>query len=84
MRGYLTAHATKQHERRFGWKTFRVLTVTTDAHRARLALEALRRIRVAHSPGPSLLLFATRSELFGTDPLSHVWQDSNGRDARLI
>lgn len=84
MRGYLTAHATKQHERRFGWKTFRVLTVTTDDHRAASALETLRRIRVAHSPGPSLFLFATRLELFQTNPLSHVWQDGNGRDARLI
>jgi len=84
MRGYLTAHATKQHERRFGWKTFRVLIITTDEHRARSALEALRRMRVAHSPGPSLILFATRSELSGTDPLSHVWQDGNGRDVRLI
>ena len=30
MRAYLTAHAGKQHEKHFGWKTFRVLTVTTD------------------------------------------------------
>jgi hypothetical protein len=30
MRAYLAAHAAKQHERHFGWKTFRVLTVTTD------------------------------------------------------
>ena len=27
MRAYLTAHAGKQHEKHFGWKTFRVLTV---------------------------------------------------------
>jgi DNA-binding Lrp family transcriptional regulator len=84
MRGYLTAHAAKQHERRFGWKTFRVLTVTTDEYRARSTVETLRQIRVAHSPGPSLFLFAPRSELFSTDPLSHTWQDGNGRDVRLI
>jgi hypothetical protein len=84
MRGYLTAHAAKQHERRFGWKTFRVLTVTTDEHRARSAIETLRQIRVAHSPGPSLFLVATRSALYGTDPLSLVWQDGNGRGVRLI
>ena len=29
MRGYLAAHAAKQHERQFGWKNFRVLTITT-------------------------------------------------------
>src|SRR5260370_5753178 len=33
MRAYLTAHAATQHERQFGWKTFRVLTVTTDRQR---------------------------------------------------
>jgi hypothetical protein len=35
MRAYLTAHAEKRHERQFGWRTFRVLTVTTDDHRKR-------------------------------------------------
>ncbi|HTW53359.1 MAG TPA: replication-relaxation family protein, partial [Stellaceae bacterium] len=30
MRGYLAAHAARQHERQFGWKNFRVLTITTD------------------------------------------------------
>ena len=84
MRAYLVAHATKQHERRFGWKTFRVLTVTTDEYRVRSTLDELRKLRVAGSPGPSLFFFATRSELFGTDPLSHLWLDGNGRDARLI
>jgi hypothetical protein len=33
MRGYLSAHASKQHEQQFGWKAFRVLTVTTDQQR---------------------------------------------------
>ena len=44
MRAYLTAHAAKQHERQFGWNTFRVLTVTTDDRRARTMMEALRRL----------------------------------------
>jgi DNA-binding Lrp family transcriptional regulator len=84
MHAYLTVHATKQHERQFGWKTFRVLTVTADEHRVRSTLTELRKLRVAGSQGPSLFFFTTRSELCGTDPLSHVWQDGNGRDARLI
>lgn len=84
MRAYLAAHATKQHERRFGWKTFRVLTVTTDEHRLRSAIEELRRLRVAGSPGPSLFFFAMRSELSGTDPLTHLWRDGNGRETSLI
>lgn len=84
MRAYLTAHATKQHERQFAWKTFRVLTVTTDEHRLRSTQEELRTLRVAGSPGPSLFFFATRSDLCSTDPVSHVWHDGNGRDALLI
>jgi hypothetical protein len=84
MRGYLTAHAAKQHGRQFGWKTFRVLTITTDDRRARSMTEALRQLRVPHSPGASLFLFATRDELRGSDPLTHAWQDGNGRDVRLM
>jgi DNA-binding Lrp family transcriptional regulator len=33
MRAYLTAYAAKQHSESFGWKSFRVLTVTTDEYR---------------------------------------------------
>jgi hypothetical protein len=84
MRAYLTGHAAKQHERQFGWKTFRVLTVTTDDCRTRSMTEALRQLRVPHSPGASLFFFATRYELRGSDPLAHVWQDGNGREVRLM
>ena len=59
MRIYLAAHAAKQHERQFGWKNFRVLTVTTDRRRMQSMKEALRQIRVPHSTGPSLFLFGT-------------------------
>ena len=83
MLAYLTAHAGKLHERHFGWKTFRVLTVTTDDRRARTMTEALRRLHVPHSPGAPLFYFATREELGASNPLSHVWQYSNGREVRL-
>jgi hypothetical protein len=83
MRAYLTAHAAKQHERQFGWKTFRVITVTTDDHRARSMTEALHALHVPHSPGASLFLFATRDELRGNDPLAHTWRDGAGRDIQL-
>ena len=84
MRAYLTAHAAKQHGKHFGWKTFRVLTVTTDGHRMQSMMEALRKLRIPHSPGASLFLFATRDELRAADPLTHEWQDGNGRAVRLI
>jgi hypothetical protein len=83
MRAYLTAHAARQHERQFGWKTFRVITITTDDHRARSMTEALRALRIPHSPGAGLLLFATRNELRGNDPLAHAWHDGAGRDIHL-
>jgi DNA-binding Lrp family transcriptional regulator len=84
MRSYLTAHASKRHERQFGWKTFRVLTVTTDENRAHSMTETLRKIHVAHSPGPSLFLFATRAGLRAADPIAHTWQDGSGRPISLI
>jgi len=84
MRAYLTAHAAKKHERQFGWKTFRVLTVTTDRYRLTSMMEASRKLRVPHSPGSSMFFFSTRDDLLGSDPLRHGWQDGSGRDVRLI
>ena len=79
MRAYLTAHAARQHQTRFGWNTFRVLTATTDEFRMKSMIDALRRIHVTHSPGASLFLFTTQAELHGSDPLGRVWHDANGR-----
>jgi hypothetical protein len=84
MRAYLTAHAARMHERDFGWKTFRVLTVTTDESRMRTMMDALRRLHVAHSPGAQLFYFATRGDLRAIDPLANRWRDGNGHDTRLI
>ena len=47
-------------------------------------MEALRTLRIPHSPGASLFFFTTRDELRTTDPLAHTWQDGNGRTVRLI
>jgi hypothetical protein len=84
MRAYLTAHAARQHEQHFGWKTFRVLVVTTDWHRTQSMTEALRQIRFPNSPGGSLFLFALRDQLRTSDPIGHTWRDGNGRDASLM
>jgi hypothetical protein len=83
MRGYLTAYAAKQHEKQFGWKAFRVLTITTDQARKQSMQEALRRIRIPHSPGASLFFFLTKEEAVRFDPLVQPWQDGNNRNARL-
>src|SRR6266851_1443691 len=50
MRVYLSAHASKQHARKFGWKNFRVLVVTTDDQRIRTMTEVLRRLRFLAAP----------------------------------
>lgn len=83
MRAYLAAHAAKQHERHFGWKTFRVLAVTTDAARLRSMQEALARLHVPHSPGPALFFFATRRQLCDDGALTPSWRDGHGHPQRL-
>jgi hypothetical protein len=84
MRVYLAAHAAKLHERQFGWKNFRVLTVTTDLSRMDTMTKALRQIRVPHSAGASLFLFSTFDDLQSGDPLAHDWRDGHGHGVRLI
>lgn len=84
MRAYLSAYAAREHERHFGWKTFRILTVTTDAIRLLSMREALMRIHVPNNPGPSLFLFVTRDELHANDPLLQTWCTGDGRLASLI
>ncbi|MCC0062014.1 MAG: replication-relaxation family protein [Rhodobiaceae bacterium] len=75
MRAYLSAQASKAHERQFGWKAFRVLTVTTDDHRLSSMRQALRNIHVPRSSGASLFLFASREDLSSADPISFLWRD---------
>jgi hypothetical protein len=84
MRAYLTAHASNQHESQFGWKAFRVLTVTTDHQRMRSMIEALRQLHTLHTPGASLFFFAIREELRASNPLAHAWCEGNGRQVRLV
>jgi hypothetical protein len=66
MRAYLTAYAENQHQSRFGWKAYRVLTVTTDDQRMRSMQEALRDLKIPNSPGAALFFFGTRSVLIVT------------------
>jgi len=84
LRAYLTAYAGKQHERQFGWKSFRVLVVTTEDQRIRSVQEILRELHIPDSPGPSLFFLATRSALSMSGPLDHTWHDGSDREVRLI
>jgi DNA-binding Lrp family transcriptional regulator len=84
MRVYLAAHAAKQHERQFGWKNFRVLTITTEQQRVQSMKEALEGLRVSGTAGASLFLFSTFGDLRTGDPLAHEWQDGDDRHSRLV
>jgi hypothetical protein len=84
MQAYLAAYAEKQHETRFGWKAFRILTVTTDEQRMRTMQEALRHLNIPNSPGAALFLFATQAALRMSDPLRHTWIDGTGGPGRLV
>jgi hypothetical protein len=84
IRVYLAAHAAKQHERQFGWKNFRVLTVTTDLQRVQSMAEASRGLCIPHGAGASLFLFTIFDDLRTTDPIALPWRDGDGRDVSLI
>ena len=61
-----------------------MLTVTIVHHRMQSMMEALRTLRIPHSPGAPLFFFTTRDELRAADPLTHEWSDGNGRAVRLM
>ena len=84
MRAYLAAHAAGQHQHSYGWKAFRVLTITTDQNRIASMADALSKMPSPRGPGASLFLFATR-EIFNADnPLNYEWRDGNDRTATLV
>lgn len=84
MRAYLAAHAAGLHQQCYGWKAFRVLTVTTDKTRIASMADALRHMPIPRGPGATLFLFASRDELSTSDPLRHAWRDGNDRTTALI
>jgi hypothetical protein len=83
MRGYLTAHNAGEHTRRFGWRTFRVLTVTTDERRMLSMIKTAQAIHSPTGPGASLFFFATRDALRAGSPLAHSWKDGLGHQRFL-
>ncbi|MCS3476100.1 DNA-binding Lrp family transcriptional regulator [Bradyrhizobium elkanii] len=84
MRVYLAAHAAKQHESQFGWKAFRVITVTVNRDRARSIQEALRELQGPQGLGANLFLLALRDKLHASDPIAYTWEDGAGRLVKLV
>ncbi len=67
---------TGLHTTRFGWRNFRVLTVTTESERAKHMREsALRHLGTTDA---ALFWFVDRSALTSSGPLAHVWCDAAG------
>ena len=85
MRVYLAAHAAKQHQREFGWTSFRVLFVTTTPERIETMIDAARHSQARrHGVGASLFWFSTFAEIKeAADLLSLAWRDGNRRAVRL-
>jgi hypothetical protein len=83
MRAYLAAYAANLHEQRYGWKAFRVLTVTTDHRRMQTMIDALRKLPMPRGPGAALFFFTTRDQLRSADPLRDIWRDGTGRPVAL-
>lgn len=84
MRAYLAAHAAGQHTERYGWKAFRVLTVTTDQTRIESMTAALQGLHMPRGPGAKLFFFATRDQLAAATPLASSWSDGSGQVVSLI
>lgn len=84
MQAYLAAHAAGGHERRYGWRAFRVLTVTTDRKRVRSMIDALGQLPMPPGPGASLFFFTTRDEIVAGDPLALQWRDGRGKPVTLL
>jgi Replication-relaxation len=84
MCGYLAAYAARQHEQQFGWKAFRVLTVTTDQCRLNSMVKALGSLSVPHSPGPGLFWFGLRQELNRSNPIEFAWRDGAGQIRHIV
>ena len=84
-RKILTYTAAKQHgehARRYGWKAFRVLVITSNRRRADHILATIRASVHEHDRG--LFLVADRLSLADADIFSHPWRDARGQTHSLI
>lgn len=78
LRSYLAAHTARLHERQFGWKTFRVLTVTPSESRMFRMIRASQFFRDETPPGPRLFHFAVRNELHEAGAFQCQWLTGEG------
>lgn len=84
MRTYLAAHAAGVHEKQFGWRTFRALTVTTDIARQQSMIAVLNALPSTHGYGAALFFFITHDRTEAGTPLLAQWIDGKERSVTLI
>ena len=79
---YTAAKRAGLHQHHFGWKTFRVLLVTTNAQRAGNALASIG--EYVHDHGRGLFLIADRQSLATADIIAYPWRDALGQAKALV
>jgi len=84
MRVYSAAHAAKQIQRQFGWKTCRVLVVTSDPIRKTSMVATARRLQTIGDPNSSLFLFTTALDARTNGALAPIWAKNTGEVVGLV
>lgn len=79
--GYAKAYEERQHQIEFGWKSFRVLILTTSQERVRSCIKAARQ-RFGSANVARIFLFGTLND--ETDILQRDFLDVEGKSVRLI
>ncbi len=85
LRKFLAYEAARQqqlHTSRFGWKNFRVLTVTSSPERAHTMRALIARTPMLKSS--PLFLFADHAALMQSNILSFPWRDASDKTHTLI
>lgn len=80
--GYWQGWQADRHTSRWGFKAFRMLTVTTTDGRVKNMLEAQRRI--VGPQGSNMFLFTTLDRLIGRSPFDPVWISGKGETVTLL
>lgn len=82
IQAYLAAYSTKQHERQFGWRGFRVLFVTSDQHRLRSMQKTAQHLIGNAKSSTALFLFTIGTESCDA-ALDGPWTEHLGRKHTL-
>lgn len=81
---YLAAHTARLHEQQFGWKTFRVLTVTTSESRMLSMVRASQFFPHGTPAGPRLFHFAVRNDLYRAGVFRYQWLNGEGMPVTIV